>query len=186
MVEGISGSGAARSRTMNAAPSRQAQRREQAEDRHRRPRIVDAAHAERQHERRARRHDEAGAEEVELGAAARAAAAGAAASRHDAMAMTPSGMFIQKITDQCRYSAMKPPSTGPQRAGAGVGDREVSVVLAAIFGAATSPRITMPVEVSPPPPRAVQHAAEDQHEYVGCERADDRAASCRARSRSSA
>ena len=31
-----------------------------------------------------------------------------------ATARMPSGMFIQKITDQCRYSAMKPPSAGPK------------------------------------------------------------------------
>ena len=30
------------------------------------------------------------------------------------IASRPSGMFIQKITDQCRYSAMTPPSAGPQ------------------------------------------------------------------------
>jgi len=28
-------------------------------------------------------------------------------------AITPSGMLSQKIIDQCRWSAMKPPSAGP-------------------------------------------------------------------------
>ena len=30
------------------------------------------------------------------------------------IARMPSGMFIQKITDQCRYCEMAPPSAGPQ------------------------------------------------------------------------
>ncbi len=84
-------------------------------------------------------------------------------------------MFIQKITDQCRYSAMAPPSAGPSAPARGVDHREIAVVLAALLGRGDVAQHHHAGRGQSAAAEPVQHAAEDQHDHVGRERADQRA-----------
>ncbi len=135
MAIGISGSTAVSSRTTNPAPKKE-RAAKQRENRRRQPRIVHAAKIERQHERRACRHHQHRAEEVEpmRPAVPRQPAQGPSAQAP--MAIMQNGNFPQKDHPPIQMIANPAAEHRAAAAGGGECDREVGVVFGALFRAA--------------------------------------------------
>ena len=111
-LSGRNGSGAWRSHHTKASAERERDR-EQHDDRRREPRHARAARGERDQEHGRGRDHQHGADEVEPVRAVVARQPLHRAMRPAAPRASPSGTLSQKITDQCRCSAMMPPSAGP-------------------------------------------------------------------------
>ena len=84
-------------------------------------------------------------------------------------------MLSQKIADQCRWSARKPPSAGPQAPGGRVGDGEIAVVAPALARRRDVAQHHHAHGGEPAAADALQGAPQDQHQHGGRERANERA-----------
>ena len=189
-AEGIGGDRAAHDRILeNGDRDQRLGRRQQAQheqhghdqrkgkerqDRQRRPGITDAGQVQRQHERHARAHDQRGAEEVE--------------EMRPLVARKPAQQRCRDRQRRKPHRNVDPEDDRPMQmvgdqaaeqraaaAGGGVGRGEVAVIAAALLGRDQIGEHDHAHGRQPAAAEAVQDAAQDQHQHVRRQRADQRA-----------